>query len=322
MALRTEDHAVIRDARTAALVGFDWLPGYADSKAVRAGNAASGQFQLDVYGEVLDALHQARCHGIPQDEDVWDMQCALMDSLESRWREPDNGIWEMRGPRRDFVHSKVMAWAGLDPAVKAAEAFSLDGPVDRWRTTRQEILFEEVCERGFDLRRGTFIQYYGSKELDGALLLLAPTGFLPATDERITGTVAAIERDLCVDGFVQRYRTSARTSRIDGLPPGEGAFLACMFWVADNYELQGRLDDARAAFERLLALRNDVVLLSEEYDAGAGRLVGNFPQAFSHVTLVSTAFGVAGPAGPVRHRSSTGQARRGGGRSSKRRRRR
>ncbi len=297
-------------------IELDWLPGYADSRPVRAGNAASGQFQLDVYGEVMDALHQARSHGIPPEDDAWEMQRVLMDSLESRWREPDNGIWEMRGPRREFVHSKVMAWAGLDRAVKAAEAFSLDGPVERWRRTRQEI-FDEVCERGFDRRRGTFTQYYGSKELDGALLLLAPTGFLPATDERITGTVAAIERDLCADGFVQRYRSSAKTSRVDGLPPGEGAFLACTFWLADNYELQGRSDDARALFERLLALRNDVGLLSEEYDVGAGRLVGNFPQAFSHVPLVNTAFGLAGRAGPVRRRSGTGPAHRSGGHSSK-----
>ncbi len=299
-------------------IELDWLPGYSDSQPVRAGNAASGQFQLDVYGEVMDALHHARSHGIPQEEDVWDMQRALMDVLESRWREPDNGMWEMRGPRRDFVHSKVMAWAGLDRAIKATEAFSLDGPVERWCTTRQEI-FDEVCERGFDSRRGTFTQYYGSKELDAALLLLAPTGFLPATDERITGTVAAIERDLCVDGYVQRYRTSARTSRIDGLPPGEGGFLACTFWLADNYELQGRTGDARAVFERLLALRNDVGLLSEEYDAGAGRLVGNFPQAFSHVALVNTALGLGGRGGPVRRRSGTGQAHRSATRLSKNR---
>jgi GH15 family glucan-1,4-alpha-glucosidase len=278
-----------------------WLPGYAGSRPVRVGNAASEQFQLDVYGELMDALHQARTHGIAPDESAWDVQRVLLEFLEGHWRDPDEGIWEVRGQRRHFVHSKVMAWAAVDRAVHGVEEFGLDGPVDDWKRLREEI-FDEVCTRGFDTRRGTFTQYYGSRQLDAALLLLPAVGFLPAKDKRTVGTVAAIESDLCRDGFVQRYTMTKRTERLDGLPPGEGAFLPCSFWLADAYLLSGRRDDGRALFERLLGLRNDLGLLSEEYDVDAGRLVGNFPQALTHLGLVNTALDLATDAGPSRRR--------------------
>ena len=210
-----------------------------------------------------------------------------MDHLESHWRDPDNGIWEMRGPRRDFTHSKVMAWVAADRAVKAVREFDLDGPADRWTRLRDDIR-AEILEQGYDRQRRTFTQFYGSEELDAALLMVPLVGFLPADDERVAGTVAAIEEHLMRDGFVQRY-TQHRETDVDGLPPGEGAFLACTFWLADNYALMGRHEQARETFARLLALRNDVGLLSEEYDTEAGRLVGNFPQAFSHVPLIDTA---------------------------------
>ena len=282
-----------------------WLSGYADSKPVRVGNAASGQFQLDVYGELMDSLHQARTHDIPPDDDAWRVQLALMDFLESHWRDPDNGIWEMRGPRRDFTYSKVMAWVGVDRAIKAVESFGFDGPVQQWKQLREDI-FADVRDHGYDSRRGTFTQYYGSKTLDASLLLLAPVGFLPATDKRIRGTVAAIERELIADGFVQRYTMTKQTEEVDGLPPGEGAFLACTFWLADNYVLQGRHDEATAVFDRLLTLRNDLGLLSEEFDTSAQRLVGNLPQAFSHVALVNTALNLTSDRGAVHRRSATG----------------
>jgi GH15 family glucan-1,4-alpha-glucosidase len=281
----------------------DWLPGYAGSRPVRIGNAASEQFQLDVYGELMDALHQARAHGIPPEDAAWDVQRVLMDFLESHWRDADASIWEVRGGPRQFVYSKVMAWAAVDRAVRGVEDFGLDGPVDDWKRLRAEIV-EEVCDRGFDRRRGTFTQYYGSRELDAALLLIPAVGFLPAKDERVTGTVAAIERHLCHDGFVQRYTMSKRTEGLDGLPPGEGAFLPCSFWLADAYLLTGRRDDGRALFEQLLGLRNDLGLLAEEYDPEAGRMVGNFPQALSHLGLVNTALDLATGAGPSRRRST------------------
>ena len=281
-----------------------WLPGYAGSRPVRVGNAASEQFQLDVYGELMDAMHQSCVHGIPPDEAAWDVQRALLEFLESHWRDPDDGIWEIRGDRRHFVHSKVMAWAAVDRAVRGVEEFGLDGPVDDWKRLRGDIA-DEVCTRGFDSRRGTFTQFYGSRELDAALLLIPAVGFLPPTDERVAGTVDAIERDLCRHGFVRRYTTTKKTQQLDGLPPGEGAFLPCTFWLADAYLLAGRRRDGEAVFERLLQLRNDVGLLAEEYDVDARRMVGNFPQALSHLALVNTAFDLASDAGPTHRRSAT-----------------
>ena len=212
----------------------------------------------------------------------------------------------MRGPRRHFTHSKLMAWAGVDRAVKAVEDFGLDGPAERWKRLRQEI-FDEICDQGYDSHRNTFTQYYGSAALDAALLLMPNVGFLPATDRRVKGTVAAIEKELCRNGFVQRYTMTADTEKVDGLPPGEGAFLACTFWLADNYILQGRLGEGRALFERLLDLRNDLGLLAEEYDRKAGRQVGNFPQALSHIALIDTALSLASSSGPAQRRSATGE---------------
>jgi GH15 family glucan-1,4-alpha-glucosidase len=264
---------------------LDWLPGYEDSRPVRIGNAAANQFQLDVYGELMDALLRAREAGLEPDEHAWRLQLALLGYLERAWREPDEGIWEVRGPRRHFVHSKVMAWVAVDRAIKTIERFDLEGPVERWRALRGEI-HAEVCDRGFDAGRNTFTQSYGSQVLDASLLLIPTMGFLPADDPRVIGTVAAVERELCRDGFVLRYPTDESD---DGLPPGEGAFLPCTFWLVDALALTGQRDRAVELFERLTGLVNDVGLLSEEYDPGAGRLVGNFPQAFSHIALVDSA---------------------------------
>ncbi|HET6550353.1 MAG TPA: glycoside hydrolase family 15 protein [Solirubrobacter sp.] len=264
---------------------LDWLPGYEGASPVRIGNAAARQFQLDVYGEVMDALLQAREAGLEPDENAWRLQRALLGYVERAWREPDEGIWEMRGPRRHFVHSKVMAWVAVDRAIKTVEHFGLEGPVDRWRALRQEI-HDEVCEKGFDAGRNTFTQSYGSRALDASLLLIPSVGFLAPSDPRVVGTVEAIQRELCVGGFVLRYPTDESD---DGLPPGEGAFLPCTFWLVDALALLGRRDEAEELFERLVGLTNDVGLLSEEYDPDAGRLVGNFPQAFSHVGLVDSA---------------------------------
>jgi GH15 family glucan-1,4-alpha-glucosidase len=263
-----------------------WLPGYEGSRPVRVGNAAADQLQLDVWGEVMDALHQARRGGMPESEDAWQLECALVSHLERVCVLPDHGIWEVRGPPQHFTHSKVMAWVALDRAISSAEMCRLEGPIARWSALRAK-LHEEICARAFDSTMGSFVQAYGSTQVDASLLLLPLVGFLPASDERIRGTVRAIEQRLFVDGFVYRY-DSALTD--DGLPPGEGAFLACTFWLADNYLLHGRHADARRLFERLLAIRNDVGLLAEEYHSGLGRQVGNFPQAFSHVALLSTAF--------------------------------
>jgi GH15 family glucan-1,4-alpha-glucosidase len=268
-----------------------WLGGYEESGPVRVGNAASEQLQLDVYGEVLDCLYQARVHGLPLDPNAWNIQLALLEHLEDAWRQPDEGIWEIRGERRHFVHSKVMAWVAFDRAVRTIEEnHGLEGSVDRWRAVRDEI-HREVCAEGFDEALGSFVQSYGSRELDASLLLLPLVGFLPAADSRVRGTVEAIERELLQDGFLLRYRT--HESGVDGLPPGEGVFLPCSFWLADCYELLGRHDEAHALFERLVGLSNDLGLLSEEYDPAAGRLLGNFPQAFTHLALVNTAFNVA-----------------------------
>jgi GH15 family glucan-1,4-alpha-glucosidase len=279
-----------------------WLAGYQGARPVRVGNAAVDQFQLDVYGEVMDTLHLARQVGLPSDDATWDLQRALLEFLEDHWRDPDEGIWEIRGPRRQFTHSKVMAWVALDRAVKAVELAGLEGPVERWRALRREI-HEEVCRHGYDAERDTFVQYYGGKHLDASLLLIPLVGFLPASDPRMKATVAAIQRELMVDGLVHRYPPDG-SEKVDGLPPGEGTFLACTFWLADNLAMMGRRDEAGAIFERLLALRNDVGLLAEQYDPNDARQLGNFPQAFSHVALVNTARNLSEPPGPAwaRHR--------------------
>jgi len=279
-----------------------WLPGYENSRPVRIGNGAHDQLQLDVYGEVMDTLHVAMKYGIQPQDDAWRVQTALMEFLETGWRQPDSGIWEVRGPRRDFTHSKVMAWVAADRAVKAVERFGAAGPVERWRTLRDEI-HRDVCARGFNSARNAFVQYYGSNVLDASLLMIPLVGFLPASDPRVTATVAAIQRELMRDGLVSRYQTE---SGVDGLPPGEGAFLACTFWLADNLALAGRHAEAREIFERLLALRNDLGLLAEEYDPVLRRQVGNFPQAFTHVCLINTAINLSrAEHAPATHRSAS-----------------
>jgi len=262
-----------------------WLPGYEQSSPVRIGNAAAHQVQLDVFGEVLDCLHLGRRFALNHEMGDWRIERELLNRLEEVWPDPDQGIWEVRGPGRHFTHSKLMAWVAFDRAVKDVERFGLDGPIDRWRRLRDQ-LHHEICHQGFNTGRQAFVQYYGGTEVDAALLMMAEVGFLPASDPRIAGTVAAIERDLLRDGFVDRYRTH---SGIDGLPSGEGAFLLCTFWLADNYALMGRGADARRTFENLLSVRNDVGLLAEEFDPIARRQLGNFPQAFSHLGLINTA---------------------------------
>ena len=280
-----------------------WLPGYEGSRPVRIGNQAVRQLQIDVFGEVMDALHVARRSGLEANPDSWSLQQALLDFLERIWREPDEGIWEVRGPRRQFTHSKVMAWVAYDRAIQAVEGWNLKGPVQRWRALRSEI-HADVCTHGYDAARNTFTQFYGSSQVDASLLLLPLVGFLPADDRRMTGTVAAIERDLLRDGFVQRYPMDHESPGIDGLPPGEGAFLACTFWLADNYALQGRFDRAQEVFDRVLALQNDLGLLSEQYEPNDRRLVGNFPQAFSHVGLINTARNLGRRHGPAEDRGA------------------
>ena len=285
----------------------DWLPGYEGSAPVRIGNAAAGQFQLDVYGEVMSALYTAARYDGVHSRAIWDLQSKLVEFLETGWKQPDDGIWEVRGPRRHFTHSKVMAWVAIDRAVRTLEDWpELGGPLDRWRALRTAI-HAEICAKGYNTKKHAFTQYYGSDSLDASVLMIPLVGFLPATDPRVVSTVQAIERELLVDGFVLRYET-ADDGAVDGLTGREGAFLACSFWLADCLHMIGRTDDARALFERLLGLRNELGLLSEEYDQPAGRLVGNFPQAFSHVSLVNTACRLTGqdqldvPAGTDRHR--------------------
>jgi GH15 family glucan-1,4-alpha-glucosidase len=278
---------------------LSWLPGYQGAKPVRVGNAAVRQLQLDVYGEVVDAFYVARRAGLALDEDSWAFEQALVSHLESIWREPDEGIWEVRGDARHFTHSKVMAWVAFDRAIRSIEEFGLDGPRERWRQVRSEI-HEEVCRRGFDANQNSFVQSFGATELDASLLMIPLVGFLPPDDERVRGTVSAVERHLVRNGLVLRYDTG---SGADGLPSGEGAFLACSFWLADNYVLLGRHQEARELFERLLALRNDVGLLAEEYDPVEKRQLGNFPQAFSHLALISTAHNLAVAGGPAHQRS-------------------
>jgi GH15 family glucan-1,4-alpha-glucosidase len=280
-----------------------WLRGYEDSVPVRVGNAASEQLQLDVYGEVMDALYQARVHGLASVQPAWSLQQKLLQHLETIWREPDYGIWEIRGDARHFVHSKVMAWVAFDRAVRSVELHDLDGPVDHWRELRDEI-HRDICESGYDEALGSFTQSYGSKELDASLLLIPLVGFLPSSDPRVRGTIEAIERGLVVDGFVLRYHTLDNS--VDGLPAGEGVFLPCSFWLVDCLELVGRHDDALELFERLIALANDVGLLAEEYDPVAGRLLGNFPQAFTHLALVNSAYNVLPHLASPMHRRHAG----------------
>ncbi len=280
-----------------------WLSGYEGSSPVRTGNAAWRQLQLDVFGEVMDTLHQARRTGMETNERGWAIQTTMMEYLESKWKEPDEGIWEIRGPRRHFTHSKVMAWVAMDRMVKDIEAFHLPGDAARWKQVREQI-HQEVCDKGFDHSRNTFTQYYGSRQLDAGALMIPLVGFLPPHDPRVQGTVMAIEKELCRDGLILRYSHEG-SQDVDGLPSGEGTFLACSFWLADTYVLQGRHSEAEQLFQRLLGLRNDLGLLSEEYDTEAKRLVGNFPQALSHLSLVNTAYTLSNAAGPSQHRQST-----------------
>jgi GH15 family glucan-1,4-alpha-glucosidase len=267
---------------------LDWLPGYEGSKPVRIGNAAHDQFQLDVFGEVLNTLHQGRLLGVRTSTASWSLELALLSKVEDVWADPDDGIWEVRGGRRHFTHSKVMAWVAVDRAVRSAEQFGLEAPLDRWRALRDTI-HADVLANGVD-DRGVFVQSYGSKALDASLLLVPIVGFLPASDERVVRTVEAVQRELSVDGLIYRYHPDETD---DGLAGGEGVFLMCTFWLADALAMLGRTDEARALFERLLALRNDVGLLSEQYDPVAKRMLGNFPQAFSHVALITTAASLA-----------------------------
>ena len=275
-----------------------WLPGYEGSRPVRIGNAAYHQYQLDVYGEIMDVLHLTRRLGLPPDENSWRVQRAIMRFLEAGWKEPDEGIWEVRGPRRHFTHSKVMAWVAFDRAIAAVEKFGMEGPVERWRAIRDEIR-AEVLERGFDRHLNAFVQFYGSGSADASLLMLPSLGFLAADDPRMVGTVALIRRQLASNGLIARYPT---TPDVDGLPPGEGTFLLCTFWLADVLALQGNYEEAEAIFEQLLALRNDVGLLAEQYDPIARRQLGNFPQAFSHVGLINTARNLQRHGGPAEDR--------------------
>jgi len=277
----------------------DWLPGYQGAAPVRIGNAAHDQFQLDVYGELMDALHQARKGGLPDSEPAWAVQRVLLEHVEAMWDEPDEGMWEVRGGRQHFTWSKVMAWVAIDRAVKGVEQFGLDGDADHWRRLRTR-MHEDICARGFDAARGTFTRTYGGTQMDASLLLLAQVGFLDADDPRYRGTVEAVERDLIRDGFLLRYDTGATD---DGLPPGEGAFLACSFWLVDARLLTGRRAEAEALFERLLATRNDLGLLAEEFDPRTERLCGNFPQAFSHIGLINSAFNMTRAAKPAEQRS-------------------
>jgi GH15 family glucan-1,4-alpha-glucosidase len=276
-----------------------WLCGYEGSEPVRIGNAAAAQVQLDVYGELVDTLYQACKGGLARHDAAWSLQRALLEHLARVWVQPDEGMWEVRSPPRHFTYSKIMSWVAFDRAIKMVEHFALPGPVDRWRELRERI-HADVCRRGFNRKRNAFVQCYGSDELDASLLLIPITGFLPCSDPRVLSTMEAIRRDLTVDGFVQRYRTERAA---DGLPPGEGVFLACSFWLADNLCLQGRWDEAGELFNRLLGLCNDVGLLAEEYDPVARRMLGNFPQAFSHVGLVNTALNLSARDKPAEQRA-------------------
>jgi GH15 family glucan-1,4-alpha-glucosidase len=278
-----------------------WLDGYEASKPVRIGNKASAQLQLDVFGELLDTLYVARKAGLSPDEATWPVERALVAHLAKVWHRPDSGIWEVRGAKRHFTHSKVMAWLAFDRAIRMVEEFAVEGPVEEWRRIRDEI-HRQVCEQGYNSELGSFVQYYGSSVLDASLLLLPLVGFLPPDDPRVVGTVEAVERRLMRGGLLLRYEDGQGS---DDLPPGQGAFLACSFWLVDSYVLLDRLDDARTLFERLLGLCNDVGLLAEEYDIGTGRQVGNFPQAFSHLALINSAYNLVNHRGPAKDRSKS-----------------
>lgn len=276
-----------------------WLTGYQGAAPVRIGNAAANQFQLDIYGEMLDALYHCRCSRLGMEKAGWGLQQDLLKHLEDTWNQPDQGMWEVRGGAQHFTYSKVMAWVAFDRAIRTIEEFHVEGPVERWRAIRRQI-HDDVCAKAFDPAQGAFTQSYGSKQLDASVLLMPLVGFLPPGDARMRGTVEAIEHELMSDGLVLRYNPLETD---DGLPGREGVFLACSFWLADNLVLLGRHDEARALFERLLTLRNDVGLLSEEYDCDAGRLVGNFPQAFSHIALINTAHNLSLAKKPAEQRS-------------------
>jgi GH15 family glucan-1,4-alpha-glucosidase len=273
----------------------DWLPGYEGSAPVRVGNAAAGQLQLDVYGEVMATLALARAHDIPAAKHAWEMQRVLVQHLENVWKEPDEGLWEVRGARRHFTHSKVMCWVAFDRAAAAVERLGMPGDAKRWRAIADEI-HREICEKAYDEERGAFVQSFGSKALDAAVLVMPRVGFLKGDDPRFVSTVQRIHEELSQDGFVRRYESdeSGSTHHVDGLPGREGSFLACSFWLADAEFYVGERDRARDRFERLLDLRNDVGLLAEEYDPAEGRQLGNFPQAFSHLGLVNTAYLLSG----------------------------
>lgn len=277
-----------------------WLKGYEGSRPVRLGNAAMDQVQLDVYGQVMDTLHVARDADLSALDEAWRLQKVLLKHLETIWDKPDQGIWEVRGPPRAFTHSRLMCWVAFDRAVKSAEQFGLDGPIGRWRETRDRI-HADICERGFDRKRNSFVQAFGGTTLDAALLLIPQLGFLPAEDPRVVGTVEAVERELLKDGFVRRYATEHVD---DGVGGDEGAFLACSFWLADAQVMLGRIDEAMEMFQRLLSIRNDLGLLAEEYDPVLKRQVGNFPQAFSHVGLIDTAYNLIDAHGPAHQRSA------------------
>jgi GH15 family glucan-1,4-alpha-glucosidase len=274
---------------------LDWLPGYEGSRPVRVGNAAAKQFQLDVYGEVAGVAYATSLVTSSADASNWRRVRALLEYLETAWEKPDDGIWEVRGPRRHFVQSKVMAWVAFDSAVRLVERFELDAPLARWKRIRTRI-HREVCEKGYDAKRETFTQYYGSQELDAAVLMIPIVGFLPGTDQRVTGTIDALRRELGHDGFLSRYSTTATD---DGLPGSEAQFLACSFWLVTTLAMNGRADEGRRLFERLLSLGNDLRLFSEEYDVSQQRLIRNFPQAFTHLTLVQAAKTLANPTANV-----------------------
>ncbi|WP_052230231.1 glycoside hydrolase family 15 protein [Streptomyces sp. CT34] len=268
---------------------LNWMPGYEDSRPVRVGNGAAGQLQLDVYGEVTEALHVAYASGLAHDDHAVSLQLKLIAWVEKHWNEPDEGIWEVRGPRRHFVHSKVMTWVAVDRTVKLIESGDVDGPLERWKDLR-ETIHRDVCEKGYDKERNTFTQSYGSQELDASLLLIPQVGFLPPDDKRVIGTIEAIQRELSTeDGLILRYPTASDAQGVDGLEGDEGAFLACSFWLADDLAMIGRVEEARTLFEKLLSLRNDLGLLAEEWDPQLKRQIGNFPQAFSHIGLIEAA---------------------------------